>query len=585
MSQLDRFLLAFRRDVLNSAPHGSDHYAQLYWDDRDAFYALQAAAWSSGQPEPFITMAKVQAQNEDVGPKGAMRLARRLLLAERFREAEQALLDPRSGMTEHATGLLDFAWVQLGLGRLERAAAALAQARAIDPGVGDAGRLDAAIARIRAAEQAAVASRAWPEMRALFDRWIEVGAMEAGLRVLMRVATTTTPFGTGKQFDFHEALDIVLSNHRPASLYNLFRALCRITPSKKERADLQQVAGSLAQPALAPPSVPATWTSHSRMIRTSAALAWEQMGELEAAVDALGQLTVDYPKNADPRAALARVVGRSVLEAHPLKLSSGGPRKVIDVFPFNNELRLLDLKLREMADWVDAFVIVEARQTFTGAPKPLVFQDNRAAFSAFDSKIVHVVVDAFPAHVRHPWSREFYQRDMGVVGMAGLCGEDDVVLITDADELVTREAIARFERDVHCGYARLFMERARYFLNYREALAPGDQKDASSIWRGRYLSALGLSYARNVMRWDKKAPRLRNTGWHFTSVGGATTIASKLKNSAHQEHSDVSADAIESVLAEIRAGRLEPGWERCELDERFPAYVRSHPQMFEDVLL
>jgi beta-1,4-mannosyl-glycoprotein beta-1,4-N-acetylglucosaminyltransferase len=43
------------------------------------------------------------------------------------------------------------------------------------------------------------------------------------------------------------------------------------------------------------------------------------------------------------------------------------------VFWFFDELELLDLRLHELADVVDRFVLVEATTTFSGAAKPLSF--------------------------------------------------------------------------------------------------------------------------------------------------------------------------------------------------------------------
>ncbi len=86
VSQLDRFLLAFRRDLVRAAPHGLDHYAQLFWDDRDAFFQAQDAAWASGRAEPYVSLSAIRAQNEVLGPKAARRLAHRYRceLDERF---------------------------------------------------------------------------------------------------------------------------------------------------------------------------------------------------------------------------------------------------------------------------------------------------------------------------------------------------------------------------------------------------------------------------------------------------------------------------------------------------------------------
>ena len=318
-------------------------------------------------------------------------------------------------------------------------------------------------------------------------------------------------------------------------------------------------------------------------MQASGALAWGMAGHLEAAIDTLGELTARHPKAVEFRAELARFVGRDVLARHPMGFALPGPRRrVFDVFIFNNEVRLLKLQLHAMKHFVDRFVLVEARQTFTGQAKPATFKRHKAEFAEVGDRIVQVVVDAFPPHVRHPWSREFYQRDMGVLGLSGLCAEDDLVIISDADEVISAETVLGFDGD----YARLAMERARYFLNYRERLDGEAQKEASSLWRAGYLASLGLSYARNVLRFDKRAPRLLDAGWHFTSVADAAGIAAKMGSTAHQEFSrGVKTSAVAAGLARLRAGELEPGWERCALDHRFPAWLRENREQFEDLLL
>ena len=44
--------------------------------------------------------------------------------------------------------------------------------------------------------------------------------------------------------------------------------------------------------------------------------------------------------------------------------------KIYDCFTFYNEFDLLELRLTELYNYVDYFVIVEADTTFTNRPKP-----------------------------------------------------------------------------------------------------------------------------------------------------------------------------------------------------------------------
>ena len=65
--------------------------------------------------------------------------------------------------------------------------------------------------------------------------------------------------------------------------------------------------------------------------------------------------------------------------------------KFYDCFLFNNELDLLEIRLKYLWDVVDTFVIVEADTTFAGEEKPLHFKENKERFKWAESKIKHVV--------------------------------------------------------------------------------------------------------------------------------------------------------------------------------------------------
>ena len=50
--------------------------------------------------------------------------------------------------------------------------------------------------------------------------------------------------------------------------------------------------------------------------------------------------------------------------------------KVYDLFPFNSELDLLEMRLYELDDVVDKFVIIEETHSHRGSPKPLFYARN-----------------------------------------------------------------------------------------------------------------------------------------------------------------------------------------------------------------
>ena len=66
--------------------------------------------------------------------------------------------------------------------------------------------------------------------------------------------------------------------------------------------------------------------------------------------------------------------------------------KIVDVFPFFNELDLLDIRLNVLDPYVDCFIISEATKTFQGGDKPLWYDENKDRFKKFHHKIIHNIL-------------------------------------------------------------------------------------------------------------------------------------------------------------------------------------------------
>ena len=60
---------------------------------------------------------------------------------------------------------------------------------------------------------------------------------------------------------------------------------------------------------------------------------------------------------------------------------------VIDAFPFNDELDMLEMRLGQMDEVVDHFVMIEVERTYRGDPKPLYYTENKERFAKWNHKI------------------------------------------------------------------------------------------------------------------------------------------------------------------------------------------------------
>ena len=120
------------------------------------------------------------------------------------------------------------------------------------------------------------------------------------------------------------------------------------------------------------------------------------------------------------------------------------PRKIYDCFLFNDETDMLEIRIQELRDVVDLFVIVETRRTFTGKLKRLVFQDVSEKYAPFVNQIKHVIVDDFPENKDNdPWKTERYLRD--ALFLKGLphskLRDGDILVVSDVDEIIRPEIL------------------------------------------------------------------------------------------------------------------------------------------------
>ncbi len=224
---------------------------------------------------------------------------------------------------------------------------------------------------------------------------------------------------------------------------------------------------------------------------------------------------------------------------------------------FFNELSLLELNARNLAGHVDAHVIVEARTTFTGQPKPLYFEDNRERFRGLN--IIHKVIDLDPK-AESPWHREgeSHKKLLEVVREV----KPDIVIWSDADELVSPEAIKLFP-SVQSEVATLDMDHLIFFFDrYRPDVRDHNGKIAyfmpsrpNQPWRGE-------------THW----PVIYEAGWHLEYMGGRDHLAAKLAAISH---------ATEEGCIEMRRRVLEgecPGLEVAVPypTEKLPLYVQNN---------
>ncbi|KAJ6260398.1 Beta-1,4-mannosyl-glycoprotein 4-beta-N-acetylglucosaminyltransferase [Drechslerella dactyloides] len=118
-------------------------------------------------------------------------------------------------------------------------------------------------------------------------------------------------------------------------------------------------------------------------------------------------------------------------------------RKVVDVLLFSVEIDLAIIRLQELWDVVDHFIVIEGNRTFTGDYKPLTFAENRHRFAFAESKIIYEETTTLLENPHDPFDNEKKSRDHATDIIKTLnLEESDIVIISDVDEIPTRHTIA-----------------------------------------------------------------------------------------------------------------------------------------------
>jgi beta-1,4-mannosyl-glycoprotein beta-1,4-N-acetylglucosaminyltransferase len=214
--------------------------------------------------------------------------------------------------------------------------------------------------------------------------------------------------------------------------------------------------------------------------------------------------------------------------------------KIVDCFIFNDELDLLELRLKELYPYVEKFVLCESVLTHQYKEKPLHFKENKNRFLPYLDKIVPITVVDVP--IKQGWYLERKQRHLLDVGLRGL-NPEDAVIIADVDELWNHKVILPYiksERFRLSGdVTRLNMKHCCYYMNMWS-------KDNS--WYVppliRYellqeyddINVIKQSYQDKNNTPKFKGERLSDAGWHFSYLGGVDVIIKKLESFAHTEY-------------------------------------------------
>ena len=253
---------------------------------------------------------------------------------------------------------------------------------------------------------------------------------------------------------------------------------------------------------------------------------------------------------------------------------------IYDCFMFFNELDVLEVRLNELYDVVDKFILLEADKTFTNQDKPLWFNENKERFSKFADKIEHIVIDTYP-EFDAAWTFESYQRDVIIKVLKERCNDEDVIVISDLDEIPRADLILKY-KDTE-GIKVFEQKLYTFYFNYLNATEP-DWKRGTRLLKFKDIGNQTLTDIRM-----SEGKHIKNAGWHFTYLGGFEMVKYKIKSFAHQEYNSEYYMNEKRLLRLILDGLdiFERGFKYkiVNIDKSFPKYVYENKKNYERLIL
>lgn len=252
--------------------------------------------------------------------------------------------------------------------------------------------------------------------------------------------------------------------------------------------------------------------------------------------------------------------------------STNSKHKIYDIFMFDDEFDLLDLKLEELDDFVDYFIIIESNKTHSGLNKELNFKKNKDNYIKYEHKIIHLICD-FDTEEYHNYLNNYknifpslssqcenmikdaYQRDFSILSKKVNFDENDIIIISDLDEIINKKSISNFLKSepFFSEPHRLEMHFTHYFLN-TTLYTKNNNCDLTwtyaTIIKFKFLNVYfnSLSHIRQKFYTEKI---IKNAGWHFSYVMSADKILKKIKSGAHADDLNIRIRELSDIKSSM----------------------------------
>ena len=261
--------------------------------------------------------------------------------------------------------------------------------------------------------------------------------------------------------------------------------------------------------------------------------------------------------------------------------------KIFDCVTFFEENRLMELRFNILNNYVDKFIICEAKYNHQGVKKKINFNKNN--FPKFKKKITHIIVEKFPKNL-NPWQRQAFQREKIFEGLEN-ADENDLILFSDPDEIPNPNKLKNLR--LKKKYLIFMQVMSYYKFNLRnknlgnnwEGTRGCKKKNLFSIdFMRQKIKKKNLNY--NFWRIDKEKniQIINNGGWHFSYLLKPKEIQKKIRTFAHNEYNKKKYTSLENIYNSIKNYKdlfhRSIVYKKIKLNSSFPKYILKNKKKF-----
>jgi Glycosyltransferase family 17 len=257
--------------------------------------------------------------------------------------------------------------------------------------------------------------------------------------------------------------------------------------------------------------------------------------------------------------------------------------RVFDCFTFYNEFDLLEIRLRELYDHIDVFVLVEADHTFTNNPKPYLFEQYLERYRPWLDKIRYIKHTSLKNN--NPWYNADDQRNAMLAGITD-ADDNDLIVVSDVDEIMRSSSVDYIRIQTGPVFFGFRMPLFNFKFNYMRVYPDPGPYDvwataAPASWV-RANTAQGLRNLRSTLVHLPNAELLTHAGWHFSYLGDEEWLRDKARSTVHQEENTPELLTNMNIAASIANKK---SWDRTtefrydivDMTDYFPKACFDYP--------